>query len=247
MVKHLLADFAKFEEELSREHYLHSSGQKDDLQSAQIYKKFKHLFSREHIAEAQKDVGTKEGRMLYDAFVGSFIGNQVKKISDKAQSFEASATVSVDGKELPFRQVSSVLVNEDSREKRKALYESTKPVKRKLTSFEKRLWKKEYALLKELANKDYVDYLSWCKEVDYDALAEQLRDFLVKTEDLHKKQMKKNMASVGVKLSDTHPYDYAYFARAKPFDTFFQKEKLVEIAKKFWRDLGFDIDNQKNV
>ena len=247
MVKHLLADFAKFEEELSREHYLHSSGQKDDLQSAQIYKKFKHLFSREHIAEAQKDVGTKEGRMLYDAFVGSFIGNQVKKISDKAQSFEASATVSVDGKEIPFRHVSSLLVNEDVREKRKALYDSTKPVKRKLTSFEKRLWKKDYVLLKELTGKNYVDYVSWTKGVDYATLAGQLRDFLVKTENLHKKQLAKNMGSINVKASDARPYDYAYYARAKPFDAFFKKEKLVEIAKTFWKDLGIDIDSQKNV
>ncbi len=247
MVSHLISDLQAFEEELSREHYLHSSGQKDELESAKIYKKFKHLFSRSHIEEALKNVSTKEGKLLYDVFVGSFIGNHVKKISDKAQSFESSAVVSVDGKEIPFRQVSSILVNEDAREKRKALYESTKPVKRKLTSFEKRLWKKEYSLLKELTSKDYVDYLSWSKEVDYDALAEQLRDFLVKTEDLHKKQMEKNMASVGVKLKDTYPYDYAYFSRAKPFDAFFQKEKLVEVAKKFWHDLGFDINSQNNV
>lgn len=244
---HLLNDLEKFEEELSREHYLHSSGQKDELESVKIYKKFKHLFSKEHIEEASKNLSTREGKLLYDVFVGSFIGNQVKRISDKAQSFEAQATVVVDAQEIPFRQVSSILVNEDSREKRKKLYESTKPVKRKLTSFEKRLWKKEYALLKELTSKEYVDYLSWSKEVDYDVLAEQLRIFLVKTDELHKKQMEKNMASVGVKLKDAYPYDYAYFSRAKPFDVFFQKEKLVEAAKKFWNDLGFDINSQKNI
>ena len=246
MVKHLLADFAKFEEELSREHYLHSSGQKDEIESAKIYKKFKHLFSREHVEETKKDCGTREGKLLYDAFLGSFIGNQVKKLADKAQSFEATATVSVDGKEVPFRQISSLLVNEDVREKRKLLYNSTKPVKRKLTSFEKRLWKKDYDLLKELTGKGYVDYVSWSKDVDYDSLANQLREFLVKTEKLHEKQLKRNMASIGVK-GRAQPYDYAYFSRAKPFDEFFRKEKLVETAKRFWNDLGIDIDNQKNV
>ncbi len=247
MVSHLLADLEKFDEALAREHYLNSSGQKDELESSKIYKKFKHLFSKEHISEASKDVSTKEGKLLYDAFVGNFMGNELKKISDKSNSYEASATVTVNGQSIPFRQISTILMNEDIREKRKMLYESTKPVKKKLTAFEKKSWVKVYDLIKELSGKSYIDYLSFTKEVDYDALAAQLRDFLVKTENLHKDQLEKNMASIGVRLKDTRPYDYAYYARAKPFDSFFQKEKLVNIAKSFWSNFGFDIDNQKNV
>ena len=40
MVSHLISDLQKFDEELSREHYLNSSGQKDELDSSKIYKKF---------------------------------------------------------------------------------------------------------------------------------------------------------------------------------------------------------------
>jgi len=247
MVSHLIADLQKFDEALSREHYLNSSGQKDELESSKIYKKFKHLFSKEHVAEASKNISTREGKLLYDAFVGNFIGNELKRITDKASSFEASAVVEVSGQQIPFRSVSSLLMNEDVREKRRIYYESTKPVKKKLTSFEKRAWKKVYDMLAELSGKSYVEYLSFIKEVDYDVLGSQLREFLVKTEELHKQQIEKNMASVGVRLKDAQPYDYAYYARAKPFDVFFQKEKLVEVAKNFWRDVGFDIGLQKNV
>ncbi len=247
MVSHLIADLQKFDEALSREHYLNSSGQKDELESSKIYRQFRHLFSKEHIEEAKKGISDKKGRLLYDAFVGNFMGNQLKGITDKANSYEAAATIDVNGQQIPFRQVSSLVMNEDIREKRKIIFEAAKPVKKKLTSFEKRSWKKVYALVQELSGKSYVDYLSFIKEVDYDNLAGQLRDFLVKTEDLHKNQIEKNMASVGVRLKDAQPYDYAYFARAKPFDAFFQKEKLVGIAKNFWKGFGFDIDNQKNV
>ncbi len=247
MVSHLVADLQKFDEALSREHYLNSSGQKDELESSKIYRQFKHLFSKEHIAEASKNISTKEGKLLYDAFVGNFMGNQLKGITDKANSYEASAVVDVNGQQIPFRQITSILMNEDIREKRKMLYEATKPVKKKLTAFEKRSWKKVYELVKELSGKSYVDYLSFIKEVDYDALASDLREFLVKTEALHKQQIEKNMASVGVRLKDTQPYDYAYFARAKPFDQFFKKEILVQVAKSFWSDIGFEVDSQKNV
>lgn len=247
MVSHLVADLEKFDEALAREHYLNSSGQKDELESSKIFKQFKHLFSKEHVVEAGKDVSTREGKLLYDAFVGNFIGNQLKRISDKSNSFEASAFVEVSGQQIPFRQVSSLVMNEDIREKRKILYEATKLVKKKLTSFEKKSWKKGYELVQELSGKSYVDYLIFAKEVDYDALAVQLREFLVRTEDLHKQQLDKNLASIGVRLKDARPYDYAYFARAKSFDEFFKKEKLLEIAKKFWLDVGFDIEHQPNV
>jgi len=247
MVSHLLIDLEKFDEALATEHYLNSSGQKDELDSSKIYKQFRHLFSKEHIAEAGKGISNKEGKLLYDAFVGNFMGNQLKKISDKSNSYEAAATVEANGQQIPFRQISSILMNEDIREKRKMLYEATKPVKKKLTAFEKRSWKKVYELIQDLSGKSYLDYLSFIKEVDYDQLASQLRDFLVKTEELHIKQLEKNMASIGVRLKDAQPYDYAYFARAKPFDAFFQKEKLVGIAKTFWHNIGFEIDHQKNV
>ncbi|MEM3154228.1 MAG: hypothetical protein QW165_01525 [Candidatus Woesearchaeota archaeon] len=247
MVSHLIADLQKFDEALSREHYLNSSGQKDELESSKIYRRFKHLFSKEHIAEAYKNISNKQGRLLWDAFVGNFIGNQLKGISDKSNSYEAAAMIDVNGQQVPFRQVSMLVMNEDIREKRKMLYDAARPVKKKLTSFEKRSWKKVYQLVQELSGKSYVDYLSFVKDVNYDGLSVQLRDFLVKTEELHKSQMEKNMASIGVRLKDAQPYDYAYFARAKPFDAFFKKEKLVETAKNFWKDIGFDIDNQNNV
>ncbi len=247
MVLHLVADLEKFDEALAREHYLNSSGQKDELESSKIFKQFKHLFSKEHVTEAGKDIATREGKLLYDAFVGNFIGNELKRVTDKANSYEASAFVEVSGQQIPFRQVSTLVMNEDIREKRKILYESTKPVKKKLTSFEKKSWKKVYKLIKELSGKSYVEYISFAKEVNYDKLAEQLRDFLTGTESIHKNQLEKNMASIGVRQKDDRPYDYAYYARAKTFDVFFQKEKLLEVAKKFWNDIGFDIEHQQNI
>jgi oligoendopeptidase F len=247
MVSHLIADLQKFDEALSREHYLNNSGQKDELESSKIYKQFKHLFSKEHIVEASRNLSKREGKLLYDAFVGNFIGNQLKRFTDKANSYEASAVVEVSGQQIPFRQVTSLVTNEDIRERRKLLFDATKPVKKRLTSFERRSWKKVYALIQELSGRSYVDYLSFIKEVDYDSLAADLKEFLVKTEQLHKQQIEKNMASIGVRLKDAQSYDYAYFARAKPFDQFFKKEKLVDVAKNFWHDVGFDICHQKNV
>ncbi|MBW2970159.1 hypothetical protein KY319_03490 [Candidatus Woesearchaeota archaeon] len=247
MATHLVNDLKQFEETISREHYLHNSGQKDELESAKIYDQFKHLFSKKHIKEAEKNLETREGKLLYDAFVLNFIGNKLKKISDKANTFEANAIIEAGGEQIPFRQVSTKIMNEDIREKRKILYNALKPTKRKLTTFEKTSWKKVYKLIEELTGKKYIEYLSFMKEVNYEELAEQLKEFLVRTEEIHKQHLEKNMATIGVRLKDTRPYDYAYFARAKPFDAFFTKEKLLPAAKKLWLDLGIDIENQQNV
>ena len=173
MVSHLLPYLEKFEEELSRESYLHSSGQKDESESAKIYAEYPHLFSREHITEAFKKINTREGKLLYDAFVGNFMGNELKEVSDEMSSYESSAEIDFEGRKLAFRQASNVLVNEPLREKRKELYESLKPVKHKLTAYEKDLWEKCYALINQLSGKSYLDYVSFVKEVDYDAFAEE--------------------------------------------------------------------------
>jgi len=254
MVSHLVSDIAKFEEELMREEYAHSAGLKDDINSSAIFDKYPQLFSKKNVVEAKKLFESANGvqdkrkaRLLYAFMVGAFVGNKVKEISDEADAFEAKAEVSVGGKNIAYRQVPTLLMNEDDRKKRKQFYLSMDKIKKKLTSYDKKLWKKDYKMIKDLTGLEYVDFCALEKETDYDVLASQLKKFLVDTDELFTKQMAEQFAHIKVKLSDANPWDFAYLARAKMFDDYFKKERLVPTAEKFWRGLGFDITRQANV
>jgi oligoendopeptidase F len=189
----------------------------------------------------------RRARLLFAFMVSAFIGDEVKKITEEAGSFEAKATVSVGNEEIAFRQVPTLMMNDDNRDKRKAFYLAMEPVKKKLTEYDKKVLDEDYRLTNELAGMSYVDFCAFEKETDYDALAVQLRKFLVDTDELFTKQMAEQFAKIGVDLDDAHPWDFAYLARAKSFDEYFKKENLLPTAEKFWRGLGFDITKQSNV
>lgn len=254
MVSHLVTDIAKFEEELMREEYAHSAGLKEEINTEAIFNKYKHLFSKKHINAAKKildkaqtEQDKRRARLLYGFLVGSFIGNKVKKMSDKAESYEAQATVKIDGKEVPYRQTATLMVNEDKREQRKKVYLSTNKVKKKLTNYDKKLWAKDYKLIKDITGMDYLEFCKLEKECDYEKLATQLKKFLVDTDKVYTEIIRKQMATINVPLEDAQPWDFGYLARAKHFDEYFPKDKLVETASAFWQGLGYDLTRQPNV
>lgn len=254
MVSHLLNDIQTFEEELMREEYFHSAGIRDNLNTAAIFEKYPHLFSKENIAEAkalleQADsvLDKRKAKLMFSWLVSGFIGNEVKQIGDEVASVEANATVDVNGKPVAYRQVATLMMNEDSRDKRRAMYVAMAPVKERLTGYDRKLWDESYRLVRELTGKEYVDFCTFENEVDYDALANQLREFLVKTDKIYTDVMAEQFAKLDVSLDDAHPWDFAYLARAKQFDEYFKKEKLLPTVEKFWAGLGFDISGQKNV
>jgi oligoendopeptidase F len=254
MVSHLLSDIKNFEEELMRESLAHNVGFKDEMNSEKIFKKFPHLFSKDHIKEAKTlldnaktDEEKRKARLVYAFLVSAYVGNELKKISDEASTYEAKAKVKIDDKEVAYRQIPSMIMNEDERSKRKAMFLAMVPVKEKLTEYDKHLWAEDYRLIKELTGLSYIEFCSMENEVDYDPLAELLRQFLVKTEKIYERAMRRQFLKIGINLEDAHPWDFAYLARAKHFDEFFKKEEILPIAKKFWSGLGIDIENQENV
>lgn len=254
MVSHLISDIEKFEEELMRESYAHSAGFKDEMNSAAIFEKYPHLFSKKNVIEAKalfesakNSEDKRRARLLYVFMVAAFVGDKVKHLSDEAEGYEAQAKVSVGNQSFAYRQVPALMMNEDDRKKRKKLYLAMGPVKRKLTSYDKKLWGRNYRLIRQITGLEYVDFCAFEKEVDYDELARQLRKFLVDTDGLFSVQMSDQFEKIGVKLSDAHPWDFAYLARAKMFDEYFKKENLVPTAQKFWNGLGFNITGQENV
>lgn len=237
-----------------REEYFHSAGIRDNLDTVSIYKKYPHLFSKENIAQAKellenaKDpVDVRKAKLLFSWLVAGFIGNELKHIGDEASSFEANAVCSVAGSSVAYRQIPTLMMNEDNREKRKAFYDAMTPVKNELLKFDTQLWAKDYELTRELTGKKYVDFCAFKNDVDYDKLANDLKKFLVDTNEIFTKIMRDEFKTISVDLADAQPWDFAYLARAKHFDEYFKEDSLVPIARKFWLGLGFDIQNQPNV
>lgn len=252
--EHILKDIQAFDEELTREHLAHSVGMKDDLNITPIYQKYTHLFTTENIKLLNillKASGLESTRrknlLLYDYLVSGHISNELKHISEKSSAYEAKATVKLGGKKVPYRSATVLILNEPNRNKRQKMVDALEPIKRVLTKYDEEALEQEYALLKKLTGKSYTDYVAWIKGLDYDKIAQDLRQMLIDTSEVYTEHLHRSMLEMNVPLNDIRKHDLGYYLRAHTFDKYFPKNKLIETLRKTVGGMGINLNKQKNV
>lgn len=251
---HILRDIQAFDEELSREHLANSLGYKDDLVITPIYQKYSHLFTLDNIKllkillDASKLPSTKKKNLLlYDYLVSGHISNELKHIAEKATAYESKTMVKIGGKKVPFRSAGILILSEPNRKKRQAMVDAMEPHKRILTKYDEEALEKEYALLKKLTGKNYTDYVEWIKGLEYDKLANDLRQFLIDTHEVYTEHLHRIMTELKVPVHDIRKHDLGYYLRAHTFDRYFPKSKLISMLQKTVGGMGIQLSKQKNV
>jgi hypothetical protein len=252
--KDVISRVEAFDIETAREGLAHSVGKKDELEIAKIYDKYQDLFSlktikwaRTHLELAKTPEEKRRATYLLDFAIGGYTGNKLKHLIDEESTYESKASIKFDGKDVPYRQVSTLIQNENVRTKRKELVKLVRPIKKTLTRYEKKAMSVDKKLLLKLSGEDYVTYYSKHKNVDFDRLAEMLKGFLIRTEAPFVRFMARRLNTIKVPLLKAENHDYAVIMRTKHYDKHFPKEKLAPVLKKTLLGMGFDIDKQDNV
>lgn len=244
----------KFNYELGKEHYLHFSGQKKTFDSVKIFNRYKKLPALQNIKTVQKAIGKEKNpwekrRLLYlRAFLTDiYMGDVLKKIEEKHANEEAKATVTIKGKKVPFRHLSKLLIQEPSQEERKKIFLASNPIKKRLQKYEKIEIERSHQLAKEFGFYNYIRMYEELKGVDYNALADKLRKLLRDSDALYKKSLAAVLKKSGLSIGRTYHFDFGFVNRAKEFDKFFPKIKMVPVLKNTLKDLGFDLNKQKSI
>ncbi len=250
----IIEDIEKFDEELGREHLAHARGMKDEINFSAIYSRHEHLFTLENIRlvrvllkDAKLPDTQRRNLLLFDYLIGSYIGNELKELSDKASNYEAKATIKVGSKRIPYRQASIVVMNEPNRKKRQKVVDALKTPKRVLTKFSEEALEQEYKLLKELSGKNYVEYVEWIKQFDLRKFGKVLEGFLAQSNDIYRAQLHATMTSMNVPLDDIQKHDLGFYLRAHRFDKYFPKRKLIPTLNATLAGMGFSLRRQKNI
>ncbi|MBI4451112.1 hypothetical protein HY642_03995 [Candidatus Woesearchaeota archaeon] len=250
----ILSRIKAFDEELGREDYAHAIGVKDELDTASIYKKHESLFSPGEIKRAKQSwnaasttLADRCARYLHTYLVMGHIGNKLRKLSDKRSNYEAKARVRFDDKNVPYRQISALIANEPNRKRRAALFSLTKPIKKVLTKYEITGLTREKKLLKQLTGQSLIQFFQTYKQVDYAAWAKTLAGFLDRTTDAFYPLLDKELKKIKIAREDAELYDWAYYSRARPWDTHFPKAQLLNTLKVTLAGLGFDLGKLRNV
>ena len=252
-VEKIRKDAEAFTKELDEEYYQNLAGFKDELNIKDIYEKYGYLFERSTVDSVKKLRDSSDGdekrrfSMLYSFIGGEFISNITKELDERFMTEEARATVNVDGKDVPYRSVSIMISNEDSRDKRSKLDDLTDPIVERHNEILRERMMKLHDLAVELGYENYIGMIEDMKGFKLAPLKEMMERFLSDTEDVYVNAMNSALERFGIRIDEAERHDVSYLFRAKEYDRYFPKEGVVDNWKATMRGIGINPEFQKNV
>jgi oligoendopeptidase F len=242
-----------FREELSREGYLHWSGQKDEIELIGIYKRYSDTWSNEAldcVRSELRDKGDEEkSRRYFEHFiVDRRLSDAVRELREEVTNAEARAKVTWDDKDVPFRKAAVLLQNEPDSARRRDLLKRTTQVLAEFNPLLEKILLEEHRLCRAWGYSSYEQAYTNLKGVDYRALAAELQRFLIDTEPIYHDIMESELQEkLGIPLNDAWQSDVSYLMRAPHFDHLFPAEKLIPCLEATLAGLGINLHDQKNV
>jgi hypothetical protein len=245
----------RFTEEISREHYLHLSGQKPDLEVDAIYSRHADLFGRDAVAglrEAAEAAGGEEQRGLRELLQFAFDGLQGHETvgeEEELAKLEASLEVELDGETVGFRQVATEIANEPDAERRAVLEKARDElVAERLEPLHLAMLERAHALCREFGWAGYADAYASLRGLDFQDLAGKAERFLADTDPAYAGVVDPELEAVGVpKLGQLQRSDLPRLFRAEQLDGPFDGGRMVAALEETLAGLGIDLAAQGNV
>lgn len=249
-------DADEFLTELERAEYLHGAGHTDELPLSPLYERFEHLFagdvSRELLASidsARTGDEARSRRALAMFAVDGLIGRATRRETEELARREAAETISLDGRDVAYRESAALLANEPDADRRATIERRRlEVVDAVLTPVRREIWSAAHGLARELGAASYRDLYARLMGVDLGLLDTQGQALLQATEDLHAAAMDRELRrQVGVSLDSARRSDLPRFRRAAPFDGSFPAGRLTSALEETLAGLGIEIRRQPNV
>lgn len=245
----------EFDAELTREYYLHFSGQKDDFAIEEIYGRFEGLFGQEQIERVRELLDSSSGderkrlQYLLNFAVEGYLGQQTKSEAAKAAAKEASLTIEVDGSSIPFRQSTIEQSNEPDRDRREAIERARLEITAsELNPLYSAALERAHKLSRDLGWRSYREMCEQLKGVGLSALENETRAFSNGTEGSYEAVVGPQLVHhLGFSFEKLRRSDLSYFFRAPQLDRHFTSEKLMTAFEETMAGLGIDIGSQENV
>ncbi len=253
-IKELRKGVEGFAGEMDEEYYLNGSGQKEDLNLSAIYEKYSYLFSEEllrELTEAREEASGEEDRSLrfFQAFVTeALLDSEVTELNDRFETAESKASIEVDGEKIAYRMSAVTLSNEENREKRKEIDRKRLEVVKELNPILEAKIAKLHKTARGLGYENYMALYRSLKGIDFINLEKIMKNLLVRTEGIYVEKMDEFLReNLGITLEEAEKHDMSLLFRAKEFDGYFPKEKLIDTFKATLKGMGIDLDSQKNI
>lgn len=233
-----------FHQEVTREYYLVGSGQKEEMQMASIYERYRDLFSRDTVVRALAGVKEKVQRLLAEFVALEHLENLVKELSEGITNHLLKAKVQWDGQEVAYHNVQTLIINEPNLARRHDLDERRREVMAAANRQREERWQTLHREARGLGFADYVALCDQLRALHLPGLAEEMKTLLAETKKIYFEKLGYFLYQIDVPEAQATTSDIAYLFRAPQFDALFPKEFLVDSLRKTMSGMGIDIDKQ---
>jgi hypothetical protein len=233
---------------LTREYYLNHSGQKDDLELEPIFRRHASLFTTETI-DALRRADPADARLpaLREFVVSGFLESAARRLTEEISRRETTDTALWEGKQVPYRALSSLIGNEADTERRHHLDRLRVELTAGQNAVRGERWDSLHATALTLGYNSYTELCDTLGSLCLNELAHQMEKFLWESERAYRRQLEADLRSLDLDPALAERSDLAYLFRSPRFDVFFRREQLIATLLASLRDLGIDPERQNNV
>jgi hypothetical protein len=244
----LRSDADRFIAELDEEAYLHFAGIKDTYDLVPIYERHESLTRLETALSVGASVdGGRNVRELWKFACEGYLGNFTRDEQEKIAEAETKP-VTVDGQEIPYRNIRPAIANEEDRGKRERLERARNDATEQ--EMNPLYLRSAQVVHRETERLGAPNYLELYRGFQYplDDLAAQCRAFLDSTESLWETAGDRFFRGrIGLGLGEIERWDVARVWRGVTWDAAFPKDRMVPALDASLADMGVDLRSQKNV
>ncbi len=243
-MNNLKKDVEKFLHDFTCEYYLYGSGQKQAIELAPIYEKYRYLFTKDTI-----DSIPPEERKLRGFLISYYLGEKTSSQNEEISRKKSEKRFYIDEHEITYSRLHVLLNNLPLREERERLFKlKVEFVNKELNPIYAELLQKVYETIREFPYGRYYEYLTRIQNIDFEYYKNVFSSFLKDTQEIYTHHMNKQLLmQLGISLNSAAVYDIYYLFRGKEYDYKFKSNYLVDFLKEFLLNLGIDLSKQKNV
>jgi len=220
-----------------------------------LYKSNAHLFTIDNInlvretEEAEPDsVQKKRLRYFRRYLTTEFIAKDIAPLTDSVSNIEASATLTFEGKTIPYRQLSSLLSNEKQQGRRRGLYIAAGTVLDSLNATLSTVEKKSRSIAQDLGYASYNAMAEDLKQFSLDEFKVVAEKVLADTDSLYTTLLKEMLArQLGLTVERFYRFDIGRLLRVQQFDKYFTAASMMDVVRKTYLGLGVNIEAQTNL
>lgn len=252
-LRKLRRDAEAFVRAMDREFYENHAGLKEELNTAAIFGRYQHLFTPEVVAWVREYRRAAEGeelrraRHLQALLIGEYLGNAVKELTDRGQTWESQKVLTVEGKELPFRMAPVRMANEGDRGRRGALYQARNEALGEVNPLLAERMEILHRLAMSLGYDHYQALYADIKGLDLNFLKGAMDHLVQRTQRQYEAAMEYHLRPLGVPLREAEKHDVAYLLRGNAFDDHFPKARALTTLGKTLKGLGLTLKAGGNI